>query len=102
LPLGLATTETPKTLPSERFKVDPKRLATIKKPRVENFEPPRPPTATVDLGTSSPNQPTNAFKPLRPLSSAGSIPSRPLNPAEEAAKRNSVLFVKKKPKPGAK
>jgi hypothetical protein len=102
LPYGVKPTPQPTNQATERFKVDPHRLESIKKPRVQNFEPPRAPTASLDLSRSSPNQSSNVFKPLRPLSTSGSLGSRPLNPTEAAAKRDSVLFVKKKPKPTTK
>jgi len=77
------TTESPK-LGQDRFKVDQNRFESIKRPRVENFEPPRAPTASLKFGSQS-SIPAN------------SVVRKPVNPAEEAARLNSVLFVKKKP-----
>jgi hypothetical protein len=78
-----ATTESPKPVQG-RFKVGQNRFESIKKPRVENFEPPRAPTASLRFGLQSPSTTNPAIR-------------KPVNPAEEAARLNSVLFVKKKP-----
>ena len=78
-----ATTESPKAA-QDRFKVGQNRFESIKKPRVENFEPPRAPTASLPFA-------------LKPPSTTNPAIRKPVNPAEEAAKLNSVLFVKKKP-----
>lgn len=82
------TPESPK-LPQDRFKVDSNRFESIKRPRVENFEPPRAPTASFRFGSDQ-SKTVPLAKPHF---------SKPSNPAEEAARLNSVLFVKKKAKP---
>lgn len=77
------TSESPRA-GQDRFKVDQNRFESIKRPRVENFEPPRAPTASLRFGPQSPS----AINPgVR----------KPADPAQEAARLNSVLFVKKKP-----
>jgi elongin-A len=78
-----ATTESPKPA-QDRFKVGQNRFESIKKPRVENFEPPRAPAASLRFGLQSQSTTKPAVR-------------KPVNPAEEAARLNSVLFVKKKP-----
>ena len=78
-----AGTESPNPA-QDRFKVGQNRFERIKKPRVENFEPPRAPTAPLRFGL---NSSSTTKPPIR----------KPVNPAEEAARLNSVLFVKKKP-----
>lgn len=88
------------TATNERFKLDPGRLETIKRPRVENFEPPRPPTAALSLGQGRTS--SGSSLPSRSSPSAGP-PRRTATPTEEAARLNSVLFVKKKaPRPAAR
>jgi elongin-A len=77
-----STTESPKPA-QDRFKVDQNRFESIKRPRVENFEPPRAPTASLRFGLQPPG--------------ATSLARKPIDPAQEAARLNSVLFVKKKP-----
>ena len=78
-----ATTESPNPV-QDRFKVGQNRFESIKKPRVENFEPPRAPTAPLRFALN----PSSATKPAI---------RKPVSPADEAARLNSVLFVKKKP-----
>jgi elongin-A len=78
-----ATTEPPRPA-QDRFKVGQNRFESIKKPRVENFEPPRAPTAPLRFGLQTPSTTRPAIQ-------------KPVNPADEAARLNSVLFVKKKP-----
>ena len=81
------------TTTGERFKLDPGRLEPIKRPRVENFAPPRAPTASLSLGKGL--QPISGQSPSS--TSASGPPRRIPTPTEEAARMNSVLFVKKKP-----
>jgi len=78
-----ATTGSPDST-QDRFKVGQNRFESIKKPRVENFEPPRAPTAPLRFALN----PSSATKPAI---------RKPVSPADEAARLNSVLFVKKKP-----
>jgi elongin-A len=89
LPADIRPTSEPTTHSQDRFKVDSNRFESIKRPRVENFEPPRAPTASFRFG----NEQSKTISPGKP-----SFP-KPLNPAEEAARLNSVLFVKKKARP---
>lgn len=77
----------------ERFKLDSQRLAPIKRPRVENFEPPRAPTTGLNLNGG----PTSLPMGTRPTPGRISSPAKRPSTADEAARLNSLLFVKKKP-----
>jgi hypothetical protein len=96
LPSNFGPAIEPLKSPSDRFKIDPNRFEPIKRPRVENFVPPPAPTVPVRLGSASTTPSMTNGRP------SASLARKPLNTAEEAAKLNSVLFMKKKPSRPAK